>query len=365
MKKWMVFFPAFLLLLALSAGCSTLADDEEIIYLKTNKCYLPIYVRGNKNASTYIIWTHGGPGSSAMYYGDIPEIAVLHKNYRIAYWDQMGSGASTGNPDRDDYNIDEFSRHQGGIIKIIRNRYHPEKLILLGHSWGGFLSSYYLIAKGDSAEAQARQDQLDGLILLNPVLDIARSITESVSYIRDEYAPARISEGKDVYKWLQALLWYDSHLKNGLLYGEDIATHYQYIEDAGGMLVQRDRNDELTWDLAPKMIFFSPFQFYDYYHNQETIRTYLDVADKSLARADEPNLTGINLPTLMIAGEKDRIAFQEMSEDWFEMLGSHDNSPEAWSEYFRLYQNCAHACFLDAADQFKNDVISFITTVTE
>jgi pimeloyl-ACP methyl ester carboxylesterase len=354
------FFLCFLPAVFFAAACSNIQDGEEVLYLKTENSYLPIYVRGNSKASTYIIWTHGGPGSSGMYYGDIDEIKVLHKDYRVVYWDQMGSGGTTGNPDKSDYNIDEFSRHQEGVVNIVRNRYHPDNLFLLGHSWGGFLASYYLIARGDATEAGKRQKLFDGLILLNPVLDIGRSIKEGISYIRDDYAPARIAAEKDVLKWMKALSWYDSHVKDGVLYGDDVSTHYQYIEDAGGLLVQRDRNDELTSKLTPKMVFFSPFHFYDYYNNQNTIRTYLDIADKSLAEEGKPNLSSITVPTLFIAGENDKIAFDYMSREWFDMMGFHSGTAAERAEYFKMYDNCAHAAFLDAPQQFQEDVTTFI-----
>ena len=351
---------AVLLLLFSLISCRVIGEDEEVFYLKTDNSYLPVYVRGNPDAESYIIWTHGGPGSSGLYYGDIEEISTLHKDYRIVYWDQMGSGGSTGNPDKSDYSVEEFALHQDGVVKAVLNRYNPENLYLLGHSWGGFLVSWYLIADGDEELAAERQGHFNGAILLNPVLDISRSITDGINYIRDEYAPRQIEEGSDVLKWEQALIWYENHIKDNLLLGSDVATHYQYIEDAGGMLVQRDRNDELTAELAPMMVFFSAFHFYDYYNNQNTIRTHMDIADKSLAREDEPNLSSITLPTLFMAGRDDKIAFDYMSEEWFDLLGSHSGTVEERNEYFKMYENCAHAGFLDAPDQFLEDVSVFI-----
>ena len=344
----------------LATSCVRIDDSEEVLYLKADDCYLPIYVRGNPDADTYIIWTHGGPGSSGLYYGDIDEIKVLHRDYRVVYWDQLGSGGSTGNPDKDDYSLETFSSHHEGVVNIIRNRYDPENLFILGHSWGGFLTSYYLLAGGDDQEAARRQGLFNGVILLNPILDIARSISEGIDYIRFDYAPARIAEGEDVEKWRGALTWYEEHLQDGLLYGNDVATHYQYIEDAGGMLVQRNRNDELTRKLAPQMLFFSPFHFYNYYSNQNTIRTYMDIADKTLAGPDKPHLDDIAIDTLFIAGKDDKIAFDYMSEEWFERIGFHNQSSEERARYFKMYENCAHAAFLDNPDQFYNDVVSFI-----
>ncbi len=344
----------------LSVSCVRIDEGEEILYLKVDDSYLPVYVRGNADADTYIIWTHGGPGSSGLYYGDIDEIKVLHEDYRVVFWDQLGSGGSTGNPGEEDYSLSKFASHHDGVVNIVINRYHPDNLFVLGHSWGGFLTSYYLLAEGDDQEAARRQSLFNGVILLNPILDIARSISDGIAYIRFDYAPSQIAQGNDVEKWTAALEWYEDHLQDGLLYGEDVAVHYQYIEDAGGMLVQRDRNDILTQELAPEMIFFSPFHFYDYYNNQNTIRTYLDIADKTLAGPEKPHLNDINIPTLFIAGNDDKIAFNYMSDEWFDLMGFYDHTPEMKDEYFKMYDNCAHAAFLDKPSDFYNDVVSFI-----
>lgn len=358
----------FLIIISTLTTCSNLADGEEILYLKANGCYMPIYTRGNPDAETYVIWTHGGPGSSGLYYGDIDEIAVLHDDYRVIYWDQMGSGGSTGNPDEDDYTLANFTSHLEGVINIVQNRYNPTNTVLLGHSWGGFLASWYLVAEGDTTLAGQRQDELDGLILLNPILNISESLSMGIDYIKGDgvstgYAIEQINAGTDVDFWEGVLDWYDSHVDEDAtaygdaVYGEDVATHYGYIEEAGGMLVDRDRNDELAWELGLDMVLFSPFHFYDYYNNQVTIRTYLDILDKSLGEDVTANVSGINMPFLFIAGEDDKIAFELQSNKWSTLMGAPGTNKE-----YSLLPDCAHAAFLDVPECITGDVMTFLAT---
>ncbi|MGL1890420.1 MAG: alpha/beta hydrolase [Spirochaetaceae bacterium] len=349
MKKLLV-----LLLILFLYNCSNIEEGEEVLYLETPTSTLPIYVRGNADADTYIIWTHGGPGSSGLYYGDIPEIEQLHTNYRVVYWDQLGSGGSTGDPSESDYTVENFSTHQEGIVNIIKNRYNPKNLYILGHSWGGFLVSYYLIANGDATLQNKRQSEITGTILLNPILDIKESIEESISYVIS-YAEQKIIDNDDKDKWEEALVWYEDNVVDGIIVGQNIAIHYGYIEDTGGMLVELDRNDELTAELGPLIIFMSPFTFYDYYNNQSTIRTYLDIADKSLYYNDN-DLSNITTPILFIAGESDKIANIDQSTKWSAQIGT----PVAYKT-FNVYPDCAHAAFLDKPDDFYNDVVQFIS----
>ncbi len=345
-----------LILLILSLfSCSFLAETDEVIYMEYNGSYFPIYSRGNVDSENIIIWTHGGPGSSGMYYGDIEEIMPLQDDYRIIYWDQLSSGGTMGNPSKSDFTIENFSAHLEGVINVVKARYEPKNMYLLGHSWGGYLVSYYL------ADDVSHQDDFEGLILLNPILDIPRSLYTSIDYI-DFYAKNKIENGENTQKWEDALSWYEENLvytngdTQGKLYGSDIATHYDYIEEAGGMLKQRDRNDELELRLGFKMAFMSPFHFYNYYSNQSNIRTYLQIEEATLDNTyhNGPQvLSNITIPTLFIAGKDDRIADEDMSADWYSQLGNP-------IETLKLYDDCGHAAFLDQPDTYLKDIRDFI-----
>ncbi len=240
-----------LIMLVFLLSCQTNENDDDIIYMLSNNSYHPIYVRGNKNASTYILWVHGGPGSSGIYYGDIPEVAQLHENYRVVYFDQLSSGATVGNPSVDDFTISEFTSHIDGVYNIIKNRYSPDKMYILGHSWGAFLSASYLIAEGDESLAKERQSNYEGFININAVMDIQQTLTNGIEYIYN-FASNSINSNVDVAKWQKAINWYDE--KDGIFLGSDVATHYDYINDAGGMCVNKERVDYITAILTIEMV---------------------------------------------------------------------------------------------------------------
>ncbi len=92
----------------------------------------------------------------------------------------------------------------------------------------------------------------------------------------------------------KTLAWYNE--RNGVFIGED-------VDDAGGMVIQKERRDEVVAELALKMVFESPFEFYSYYDNQNVIRTYLQIENASLIRDNEPNIRTITVPTLIMAGK--------------------------------------------------------------
>ena len=342
----------------------TIAPEEEVLYMKTSNSYFPIYVRGNPDADTYIVWVHGGPGSSGLQYGDIPEIGVLHKTYRVIYWDQLSSGAAVGNPNKEDFTISNFAEHVQGIVNIVSNRYKPKNLFLIGHSWGGFLSAHYLVAEGNEDLSVKRQSQFDGFINLNAVLDVQDTLINGVDFVTN-HANLEISKGNKKKYWQKMINWYKE--KNGIFRGSDVADHYDNVDAAGGMVIQKERRDELEAELTLKMLFDSPFEFYSYYDNQNNIRTYLNIEDGSLVRENEPNVKAITIPTLIMAGKEDKIAFLEDTKRWHRMLlQSKVGSPVKDTNNFPLieYDNAAHAIFLDAKDKYIQDIHKFINTHT-
>ncbi|MGL4394619.1 MAG: alpha/beta fold hydrolase [Brevinema sp.] len=338
MKKYLLLLSLFVM------GCSV-APDGDLLYMKYGNSYFPIYVRGNANADATIIWVHGGPGSSGLYYGDMPEVAQLHKKYRVVYWDQLSSGGTFGNPDKSEFTISNFAHHMQGIVNIVQKKYSPRKMFVLGHSWGGMLGAYYL------AEDSSRQTQFDGFINLNAVWDIQDALQHGATFVTN-YAKDQISAGKDVKKWEKMIKWYQS--KNGVYLGQDVTDHFNNVDDAGGMVVKKDRRDELTAQLTMKMVFNSPFEFYSYYDSQRAIRTYLDIANCSLVSNTKPiNVGNITIPTMVMSGVKDRIASPDDTTNWFAILGSS-------VKHLVSYTNSAHATFIDEPKEFFETVDSFI-----
>ncbi|MGL4562926.1 MAG: alpha/beta fold hydrolase [Brevinema sp.] len=347
-KQFLIYFTILL------GGCS-IAPDGDLLYMKTQNSYHPIYVRGNPNADTYILWVHGGPGSSGLYYGDMEEVAQLHKKYRVVYWDQLSSGGTFGTPDASEFTISNFAEHVQGILNIVQKKYKPRNMFLLGHSWGGLLSAYYLIANGDTTLSQKRQRQFKGFINLNPVWDVQDTLTNGTKFVTN-FANEQIAKGKDTKQWKKILTWYKE--KNGVFRGQDVTDHFNYVDLAGGMVVKRKRRDELLAKLTVKMVFNSPFEFYSYYDSQRAIRTYLDISQCSLVHSNKPNVSAINIPTLVMAGKMDKIACLEDTKRWYKVLSDGKSLTD-----FPLveFEHSAHAIFIDEKDRYIQVIDKFIS----
>jgi proline iminopeptidase len=98
-----------------------------------------------------VLVVHGGPGMPFLE--PMSGLDPLTDDFRFHYYDQRGAGESTRPIDRFDSanrweNMQTLDRTLGlgaqiGDIERIRRILGEEKLILIGHSWGGFLASLY------------------------------------------------------------------------------------------------------------------------------------------------------------------------------------------------------------------------------
>ncbi|MBM3125789.1 MAG: alpha/beta hydrolase [Chloroflexi bacterium] len=114
-----------------------------------------------------VLVIHGGPGMPFLE--PMSGLEPLTREYRFHYYDQRGCGESTRPVDRFEstntyQNMLELDRTLGlgaqiADIERIRQILGDDKLILVGHSWGGFLASLY---------AAEFPEHVDALILISP-----------------------------------------------------------------------------------------------------------------------------------------------------------------------------------------------------
>jgi proline iminopeptidase len=97
-----------------------------------------------------VLLVHGGPGYPI--HGPLPGLELLTKDQKLYYYDQRGCGKSTKPFNRFESNfyanMKELERTLGigaqvADIERIRRILGQDKLILMGHSFGGFLATMY------------------------------------------------------------------------------------------------------------------------------------------------------------------------------------------------------------------------------
>jgi pimeloyl-ACP methyl ester carboxylesterase len=96
-------------------------------------------VRGQDTANPIVLFIHGGPAAPLT-----PDIWQFQRSieeyFTVVNWDQRGAGKTFNETDPETINDSiHISRYVDDAIEVaeyIKKRYHKNKIILMGHSWG-------------------------------------------------------------------------------------------------------------------------------------------------------------------------------------------------------------------------------------
>ncbi|MEZ4727652.1 MAG: alpha/beta hydrolase [Caldilineaceae bacterium] len=136
-------------------------------------------------AGRNVLIVHGGPG--APYTEPWAGLDELTTTYRFHYYDQRGAGQSTRPFDRftsKNYYQNMTTLEQTGIgaqladIERIRQILGDEQLILIGHSWGGFLATLYAAEFPERVAALILVAPADMLVMPQPAGDLFATVRQ-------------------------------------------------------------------------------------------------------------------------------------------------------------------------------------------
>ena len=123
-----------------------------------------------------VLIIHGGPGEP--FTQPMSGLDPLTSEFQFHYYDQRGCGESTRPIDRFEspnmyQNMKDLDRSLGlgaqiADIERIRQILGDEKLILIGHSWGGFLASLYAAEFPEHVEALILVSPANTLVMPQP-----------------------------------------------------------------------------------------------------------------------------------------------------------------------------------------------------
>ena len=130
-----------------------------------------VLIRGQDVKDPVLLFVHGGPGSP-----ETPMERVfgrgLEKHFVLVMWDQRGAGKSyhPGLPPAS-MNVRQFIEDTHELTLRLRERFHVEKIYLVGHSWGSLLGALTV---------QQYPDLYYAYVGIGQVVDLKRN--EEISY---------------------------------------------------------------------------------------------------------------------------------------------------------------------------------------
>lgn len=162
-----------------------------------------VLIRGRDVSKPLFLFLHGGPGESNLWLAH-HTMKELEQDFVCVNWDQRGAGKSLiPGPDPATMTIEQLYEDALALIELLLARFGKEKVLLLGHSWGGVLATKL---------AARHPELLNAVILMNPTIDNRRG--EEISY-RWVLERARAERSDKAVEVLEKLGGSDTYGKQG------------------------------------------------------------------------------------------------------------------------------------------------------
>lgn len=135
-------------------ACSDAIHDR--LMVRTDGADLPVAVHGDLSSGTLILVESGGPSGPALaerMVGYHPFEDTLETHAAVAAYDRRGTGNATGDYRVADQSMDQLLADLDAVITVLDARYAPDRLVLLGHSFGAYTSVRYQLQRPGVVDA--------------------------------------------------------------------------------------------------------------------------------------------------------------------------------------------------------------------
>jgi len=113
---------------------------HESLSIKAGNILQWIKIDGDNDQDPVLLFLHGGPGGSVMSYAN-RFTKDLQKHFIVVQWDQRETSKTKSlNSSSEPLTISLIEKDAVEVINYLRNKFHQDKIYLVGHSWGGFLA---------------------------------------------------------------------------------------------------------------------------------------------------------------------------------------------------------------------------------
>lgn len=340
----MAYRPMLKMLLGATLAVLPACGSGDLFFVSREGADMPVWVRGGDPGGTLILYVHGGPGGSAYLDRLYPVFAELEEAYAMAYWDQRATGLSQGDPAAATFTLESFVKDMGLVVDSLHTKHQPDRLVLMGHHWGGALAIAYL-ATGDN------QAQADGLVLVDSSHNLASGIPLSVDWLID-YAQGKIDAGEHPEAWQEALAWLRANRDtiNTIPQYQQLATYYNV---PGPNARWRNPALEALGNPSAGDLFLSPLALSVFlsggYLMQNVNITLLDLT---------PAMARITLPAAVMWGRHDGVQPVPMATDAFNALGT-----PPLDKRLLIYEGSGHYPHVEQREAFSQDLRSFVSSL--
>ena len=313
-------------LLAIVLGSTVIKIwPNNYFWIERKEARMPVWVRGNIDSGTFIVFNHGGPGSCGTAeslfevnpangrFDHASPLQALENEYAVVYWDQRHSGMSSGKADPNDSQIEDFGEDLSLVIRELRARYRAQHLFLIGQSWGHTVALSYLTLIDDWASNQAG---VDGYILYkgNHEQDAAYQAARPRII---QFANQEIATGRDIAYWKAAIQYYEQRPH------PIDATDFNTIDEYADRAMQVSFPLQARIWASLKASIFSPLNGWAvYFNNKKTYEAEAFLRRITTDTTLSQTLPRLSIPVLLIYGAKDLKAPVEVGQSIYQGIST-------------------------------------------
>lgn len=299
------------------------ASISELVDVQINGTKISLMLRGDNIAYPIILFVHGGPANS-----EIPYVRkyqdMLEQNFLVVHYDQRASGKSFHfMEDYSNLSIKEHVDDLDAVTDYLRERFHKQKIILIGHSFGTYIATI---------AASEHPEKYTAYIGIGQKGDPNESEYDSLNFCIQQAQKA--GNQKD-YTYLKNIEMDVRNLK--------IITPREYVRKYGGTAIKIDDVD----DLVKGLFWGTEYNFYD-------VITYcvgaLYSQSKLIKESQEQPLPQIvkelDLPFYFIMGEQDYMTSVSAASHYFQDIAC------KYEHELIVYSGCAHFPQFEEEERF-------------
>jgi len=285
---------------------------SETFYVDNSNASMRVTVEGNTSSLIFLLLVHGGPGESSYYYKTDYITQNIGNKYAIVYWDQRNAGASQGGSNDNHLNLPQMTDDLKKVIQVIKGRYgQNSEVFLLGHSFGGLLTSSYMTTEN-------YQSMVKGWIFVDgsqnyPLNDtLTRQMLLSVGQ-------QQVALNKNIPQWNAIISYCNAHTGN-FSYEEsnqletfagDAETYFDVVKKFDILALIKENALKDDWPLTSIL-------FNNLYSTNASFNNDLHTTQFSSL------LYKVTTPTLLLFGQYDFICPQDLGVDLMNRISTTD-----------------------------------------
>lgn len=295
-----------------------------------------ITIRGRSAKAPILIWLHGGPGQDETglmrrYNGS------LEDHFLVTYWTQRGTGRSYSSAIPIlSMNIAQYVSDLDELIAYLKKRFGPQKVVLVGHSWGSSLGVAY---------AQAHPENVAAFVGVGQVVNAAEGEKRAYHFALDE---AKKRGNTEATRELTALSEPPYPI-------ESILVQRKWGEEFGGGNFRKPTSlINLMWQSYGA----SEVTLMDGIYFLPGANFSLDTMSAENAKVDWWNdAKKFQMPVFILTGRHDHMLDASLQKAYFDRI-------DAPTKEFHSFENSAHSPLFEESDAFNKFIFEKVLPVT-